>query len=163
MRHCKQYCDKPAWGITLTFNHFYVNVLHLYSAICIASEALLVNHLYSAPSQGRLRQCRLGFEHDTLRLLPLPTYAGTQPIRPTCTPIFMPFSLLDYMSTQLVSMIWFFFCLNYILFIPGRCLFLVYICIEIRKKNRINIIHTLIILKSYKVMPAKNDKSRFVY
>ena len=43
-----------------------VNVLHLYSAICIASEALLVNHLYSAPSQGRLRQCRLGFEHDTL-------------------------------------------------------------------------------------------------
>ena len=63
------------------------NVLHLYSAICIASEALLVNHLHSAPSQGRLRQCRLGFEHDTLRLLPLPTYAGTQPIRPTCTPI----------------------------------------------------------------------------
>ena len=32
-----------------------VNVLHLYSAICIASEALLVNRLYSAPSQGRLR------------------------------------------------------------------------------------------------------------
>ena len=54
-----------------------VNVLHLYSAICIPSEALLVNHLYSAPSQGRLRQCRLGFEHDTLRLLPLPPYAGT--------------------------------------------------------------------------------------
>ena len=44
-------------------------VLHLYSATCIASEAL--NHLYSAPSQGRLRQCRLGFEHDTLRLLPI--------------------------------------------------------------------------------------------
>ena len=54
-----------------------VNVFHLYSAIYIASEALLVNHLYSAPSQGRLRQCRLGFEHDTLRLLPLPPYAGT--------------------------------------------------------------------------------------
>ena len=35
------------------------------------------NHLYSAPSQGRLRQCRLGFEDDTLRLLPLPSYAGT--------------------------------------------------------------------------------------
>ena len=56
---------------------------HLYSAICIASEALLVNHLYSTPSQGRLRQCRLGFEHDTLRLLPLPPHAGTQPNRPT--------------------------------------------------------------------------------
>ena len=54
-----------------------VNVLHLYRAICIASEALLVNHLYIAPSQGRLRQCRLGFEHDTLRLLPLPPYVGT--------------------------------------------------------------------------------------
>ena len=48
-----------------------VNVVHLYSAMRIASEALLVNHLYSAPNQRRLRQCRLGFEHDkTLRLLP---------------------------------------------------------------------------------------------
>ena len=28
-------------------------------------------------------QCKPGFEHDTLRLLPLPPYAGTQPIRPT--------------------------------------------------------------------------------
>ena len=54
--------------------------LILYSAICIESEGLSVNHLYSALSQGRLWQCRLGFEHDTLRLLPL----GTQPIRPTC-------------------------------------------------------------------------------
>ena len=62
-----------------------LDVLHLYSAICMASEVLLVNHLYSAPSQGRLWQCRLGFEHDTLRLPPLPPYAGTQPIRPTCT------------------------------------------------------------------------------
>ena len=53
-----------------------VNVLHLYSAICIATEALLVNHLYSAPFQGRLWQCRPGFEQDTLRLLPLPPYAG---------------------------------------------------------------------------------------
>ena len=42
-----------------------VNVVHLCSAICIASEVLSVNHLYSVPSQGRLRQCRLGFEHDT--------------------------------------------------------------------------------------------------
>ena len=60
-------------------NHFgdpNVNVLHLYSAICLASEALLTI-LYSAPSQGRLWQCRVGFEHDTLRLLPLPPYAGT--------------------------------------------------------------------------------------
>ena len=32
-----------------------VNVVHLYSAICIASEALFVNHLYSAPSQGLLQ------------------------------------------------------------------------------------------------------------
>ena len=66
-----------------------VNVVHLYSAKCTASEALLVNHLYGAPSQGRLldSQCRLGFEHDTLRLLLLPPYAGTQPIRPTCTTI----------------------------------------------------------------------------
>ena len=39
--------------------HVNVNVLHLYSTICIASEALLVNHLHSAPSQGRLRQCRV--------------------------------------------------------------------------------------------------------
>ena len=37
-----------------------INVIHLYSALCIASEVLLVNHLYSAPSQGHLRQCRLG-------------------------------------------------------------------------------------------------------
>ena len=29
-------------------------------------------HLCSAPSQGRLWQCRLGFKHDTLWLLPLP-------------------------------------------------------------------------------------------
>ena len=48
-----------------------------------ASEALFVSHVYSAPSQGCLRQGRLGFEHDTLRLLPLPPYKGTQPIRPT--------------------------------------------------------------------------------
>ena len=59
-----------------------VNLIHLYSATCIASETLLVNHLYSAPSRGHLWQCRLGFEHDTLRLLPLPL----QPVRPTCTP-----------------------------------------------------------------------------
>ena len=51
-----------------------VNIVHLYSAICIASEALFVNHLHSTPSQGRLGQCRLCFEHDTLRL---PPYAGT--------------------------------------------------------------------------------------
>ena len=56
-------------------NNNNVKVLHLYSAICIASEALLVNHLYSAPSKGRLRQCRPGFVYDTLRLLP--PYAGT--------------------------------------------------------------------------------------
>ena len=63
-----------------------VNVVHLYSVTCIASEALLVNHLYSAPSQERSRQVQaeLGFEHDTLRLLLLPPYAGTQPIRSTC-------------------------------------------------------------------------------
>ena len=60
-------------------------VLHLYSAICTASEAIFVNHLYSAHSQGFLRQFRLGFEHDTLRLLPLPTYAGMSLIRPACT------------------------------------------------------------------------------
>ena len=66
--------------------HVNVNVVHLYSAISIASEATFVNHLCSAPSQGRLRQCRLGYEHDTLRLLPLPPNAGTQPIRPTCAP-----------------------------------------------------------------------------
>ena len=60
-----------------------VNALHLYSTICISSEALFVNHLYNAPCQGRLRQCRLGFEHNTLRLLPLPPHAGTQPIRST--------------------------------------------------------------------------------
>ena len=58
----------------LTLN---VKVLHLYSAICIATEALFVNHLYSTPSRGRLRQCRLGFEQDSLRLLPLPPNAGT--------------------------------------------------------------------------------------
>ena len=29
-----------------------LDVLHLYSAICMASEVLLVNHLYSAPSKG---------------------------------------------------------------------------------------------------------------
>ena len=31
----------------------------------------------------------MGFKHDTLRLLPLPPYAGTQPIRPTCTHIYI--------------------------------------------------------------------------
>ena len=61
-----------AVNVTQRFHNLFVNelrstnVLHLYSAICIASEALFVSHLYSAPSQGRLRQCRLGFEHYTL-------------------------------------------------------------------------------------------------
>ena len=54
-----------------------VVALHLYSTTCIVSEALLVNHLCSAPSRGPLRQCVLGFERDTLRPLPLPSCAGT--------------------------------------------------------------------------------------
>ena len=41
-----------------------VNVVHLCSTICTASEALLVTHSHSAPYQGRLSQCRLGFEYD---------------------------------------------------------------------------------------------------
>ena len=54
-------------------------LLHLYSAICTASEALFFsNHLYSAPSQGRLWQCRLCCEHDGFAIT-----AGTQPFRPT--------------------------------------------------------------------------------
>ena len=51
----------------LTTNCTSYSVYTLYSAICIASGALPVNHLFGAPSQGRLLQCRLGFEHDTLR------------------------------------------------------------------------------------------------
>ena len=46
-------------------------VVHLCSAMCITSEALFDNNLYSAPSQ----------------LLPSPSYAGTQPIRPSRTPL----------------------------------------------------------------------------
>ena len=37
--------------------------------------------------QGAPWRCRLGCEHDTLRLLLLRPHAGTQPIRPTCMPI----------------------------------------------------------------------------
>ena len=58
-------------GLLILRTGFQWFVLHLYSAMCIEAEALLVNHLCSAPSKGRLRQCRLGFEHDTLRLLSL--------------------------------------------------------------------------------------------
>ena len=36
--------------------------------------------------EGTPWRCRLGCEHDTLRLLLLRPHAGTQPIRPTCTP-----------------------------------------------------------------------------
>ena len=36
--------------------------------------------------EGAPWRCRLGCEHDTLRLLLLRPHAGTQPIRPTCTP-----------------------------------------------------------------------------
>ena len=40
--------------------------------------------VYIAPlPEGAPWRCRLGFEHDTLRLLLLPPHAGTQPIRPT--------------------------------------------------------------------------------
>ena len=31
-----------------------LDVVHLYSAVCLASEALFVNHLHSAPSQGHI-------------------------------------------------------------------------------------------------------------
>ena len=44
--------------------------------------------IYIAPlSEGAPWRCRLGCEHDTLRLLLLRPHAGTQPIRPTCTPV----------------------------------------------------------------------------
>ena len=43
--------------------------------------------IYIAPlPEGAPWRCRLGCEHDTLRLLLLRRHAGTQPIRPTCTP-----------------------------------------------------------------------------
>ena len=61
-------------------------VVHLYSSMWLASEALSASHLCSAPSQGHMWQCRLGYEHNKPRLLSLPPYAGTQPIRPTYTP-----------------------------------------------------------------------------
>ena len=66
-----------------------LHIFHLYSTTCIVLEARFVNHLYSASSQWRLRQCRLGFDHDTLRLFPLPPYARMQPIRLTCTIILL--------------------------------------------------------------------------
>ena len=45
--------------------------------------------IYIVPlSEGAPWRCRLGCEHDTLRLLLLRPYAGTQPIRTTCTPFF---------------------------------------------------------------------------
>ena len=45
--------------------------------------------IYVAPlSEGAHWRCRLGCEHDTLRLLLLRPQAGTQPIRPTCTIFF---------------------------------------------------------------------------
>ena len=76
--------------VYILFGDVNVNVIHLYSAIGIASEALLVNHLYSAffliYSKGACGSRRLDFEQDTLRPLPLPPYADMQPIRPTCTP-----------------------------------------------------------------------------
>ena len=44
--------------------------------------------IYIAPlPEGAPWRCRLGCEHDTLRLLLLRPHAGTQPIRPTCTPV----------------------------------------------------------------------------
>ena len=46
--------------------------------------------IYMAPlPKGAPRRCRLGCEHDTLRLLLLWLHEVTQPIRPTC----MPFNL----------------------------------------------------------------------
>ena len=49
--------------------------------------------IYIAPlPEGAPWRCRLGCEHDTLRLLLLRPHAGTQPIRPTCTPNFELFS-----------------------------------------------------------------------
>ena len=42
--------------------------------------------IYIAPlPEGAPWRCRLGCEHDTLRLLLLRPHAGTQPIWPTCT------------------------------------------------------------------------------
>ena len=46
----------------------YIYIVHLYSARCIESELLFINHLCSAPSQGHLRQYKLfykGFTCDT--------------------------------------------------------------------------------------------------
>ena len=75
-RSAELFCETAIEKTTLfrkTFTWMYstsinvnVNIVHLYSAICVVSEALLDNHLYSVPSQGQLWQC---FEHDTLRLL----------------------------------------------------------------------------------------------
>ena len=70
------HCSRIPYNVNFLLVHSFqifnkllnVNEVHLYSAICLASEALFVNHLYSAPSQGCLRQCRLGFEHGTLQL-----------------------------------------------------------------------------------------------
>ena len=56
--------NKTEWWTVKWRQYSFRVVLHLCSATCISSEALLVSNLYSAPSQKRLWRCRLGFEHD---------------------------------------------------------------------------------------------------
>ena len=58
----------------------HTNVVSQHNSISIlskASEAPLVSHLCSAPLQGRLRQCKLGFEHAI-------TAALKNETQPTC-------------------------------------------------------------------------------
>ena len=58
---------------------------YYYYIICI--YILLTIYIALLPKGAWGSELRLGFEHDTLRLLSSPPHAGTQPIRITCTPI----------------------------------------------------------------------------
>ena len=63
-----------------------LNVIHLYSALCIASEALLVNHLFSAPSQGALAAMQAGFRTRHISTVAINAACrNVTRIRPTCT------------------------------------------------------------------------------
>ena len=65
-------------------NYANINVLHLCSAICKALEALLVNHLYSAPSLGALVAVQAGFR--TRHITTCCHYRRVQESNPFCQP-----------------------------------------------------------------------------